>query len=416
MAVWVEVDLCDGCRRCMRACPYDAMEMMEGKAHVGDRCTSCGACMAVCRQDAILTDVEPRSIPDFSDHTGVWVFAEQRAGELNRVSVELLGKAQELAKDLKSEVAAVLIGDRVAALADALFEFGADTVYLVEDALLKDYRTKAYTKVFQELVEAHKPDILLMGATHIGRDLAPRVSGRINSGLTADCTELSIDSDEGILWQTRPAFGGNVMATIANRYSRPQMATVRPGVMEVVPTPGKNGNLVTHTTNLTEDEIGSLTMEIVKEEKGHVHLSEAKIIVAGGRGVNDEAGFALIRELADALGAEIAGTRVAFEEGWIPVSNQVGQTGLTVRPDLYIACGVSGAIQHRAGMMDSKFIVAINKDPYAPIFKVADWGIVGDLFDVVPELTAQLRNVCEVMRDQEPDALRNAFPDPCSQS
>ena len=250
--------------------------------------------------------------------------------------------------------------------------------------MLKDYRTEAYAHVFQELVAAHKPNILLMGATHIGRDLAPRVSKRVGSGLTADCTELSIDPDEGILWQTRPAFGGNVMATIANRFSRPQMATVRPGVMEVIPTPGKEGTVITHVTKLTEEQIRTKTLEIVKEPKTHVDLSEAKIIVAGGRGVNDAAGFELLGELADALGAELAGTRVAFEEGWIPASRQVGQTGVTVRPDLYIACGVSGAIQHRAGMMDSKFIVAINKDPYAPIFKVADWGIVGDLFDVVP--------------------------------
>jgi electron transfer flavoprotein alpha subunit len=353
----------------------------------------------VCRNEAILTDAQPRTIPDFSDHTGVWVFAEQRGGELVRVTIELLGKAQALAKDLNQEVAAVLIGDKVTALADTLVEFGADTVYLVEDPALKDYRTKAYAKVFEELVAAHKPNILLMGATHIGRDLAPRVSRRVGSGLTADCTDLSIDSEEGILWQTRPAFGGNVMATIANRYSRPQMATVRPGVMEVLAKPGNEGVIVKHAPTLSEEEIGSRTLEIVKEAKTHVNLSEAKVIVAGGRGVNDAAGFKLLKELADALGAELAGTRVAVEEGWISVSNQVGQTGVTVRPDLYIACGLSGAIQHRAGMMDSKFIVAINKDPYAPIFKVADWGIVGDLFDVVPELTKQLQNICEVMCD-----------------
>ena len=399
MTVWVEIDLCDGCRRCTRACPYDAMKILDGKAHVGDRCTSCGACMDACRNEAILTDAKPRVVPDFRDHTGVWVFAEQRGGELNRVSLELLGRAQGLAKDLNQEVVAVLIGDEVSGLAGSLIAFGADKVYLVEHVALKDYRTEAYAHVFEELVAAHKPNILLMGATHIGRDLAPRVSKRVGSGLTADCTELSIDPDEGILWQTRPAFGGNVMATIANRFSRPQMATVRPGVMEVIPAPAKEGVVITHATKLTEERIRTKTLEIVKETQARVDLSKAKIIVAGGRGANDAAGFALLSELADTLGAALAGTRVAFEEGWIPASSQVGQTGLTVRPDLYIACGVSGAIQHRAGMMDSKFIVAINKDPYAPIFKVADWGIVGDLFDVVPELTKQLRAVCEVMCD-----------------
>lgn len=398
MAIWVEIDLCDGCRRCTRACPYDAMKIEDGKAHIGDRCTACGACMDACRNKAILTDARPRAIPDFSDRTGVWVFAEQRGGQLNRVSVELLGKAQELAKELNHKVAAVLIGDRVSGLAKTLIEFGADTVYLVEDAILGDYRTEAYAQVFQELVAAHKPNILLMGATHIGRDLAPRVSRCVGSGLTADCTELAIDPDEGILLQTRPAFGGNVMATIVNRFSRPQMATVRPGVMEAAPTPDKQGTVVAHATQLLEEKIGTKILEIVKEPKTHVNLTEAKVIVAGGRGVNDAAGFEILGQLAAELGAELAGTRVAFEEGWIPASRQVGQTGVTVRPDLYIACGVSGAIQHRAGMMDSKFIVAINKDPYAPIFKVADWGIVGDLFDVVPELTKQLRGAGRIMR------------------
>lgn len=399
MAVWVEIDLCDGCRRCSRACPYDAIEMKDGKAHISERCTSCGACMEVCRKEAILTDAQPKVIPDFSDHSGVWVFAEQRGGKLNRVSVELLGKAQELAKELNQSVAAVLIGDRVSGLAKTLTEFGADTVYLAESPLLKEYRTEAYALVFEELVSAYKPDILLMGATHIGRDLAPRVSRRVGSGLTADCTELTIDPGERILLQTRPAFGGNVMATIANRYSRPQMATVRPGVMEVIPSPGKKGEVVIHSTALTSQQIRTTVLEMVKEQKTEADLSQAKVIVAGGRGVSDAAGFALLGEMAAALGAELAGTRVAFENGWIPASRQVGQTGVTVRPDLYIACGVSGAIQHRAGMMEAKYIVAINKDPYAPIFKVADWGIVGDLFDVVPKLTKELQAVCQIMCD-----------------
>lgn len=397
MAFWVEIDLCDGCRRCMRACPYDAMELKDGKVHIGDRCTSCGACMEVCRQDAVFSDVEPKTIPDFSDREGVWVFAEQRSGNLSRVSVELLGKARQLAEDLSQEVAAVLVGDRVSHLTDTLVEFGADKVYLVENPMFENYRTRAYTHVFDELLRIHRPCILLMGATHIGRDLAPRVSRRVGVGLTADCTELSIDPEERILWQTRPAFGGNVMATIANRYSRPQMATVRPGVMEPISTPGKHGSVVPHETALKENEIGTEVLDIVKEAKSSVDLSKARVIVAGGRGLGDAAGFDILRELAEVLDAEIAGTRVAVEEGWISPANQVGQTGQTVRPDLYVACGLSGAIQHRAGMMDSKFIAAINKDPLAPIFKVADWGIVGDLFDVVPELTRQLKDACDVM-------------------
>jgi electron transfer flavoprotein alpha subunit/NAD-dependent dihydropyrimidine dehydrogenase PreA subunit len=391
MAVWVEVDLCSGCKRCLKACPYGAVEMKEGKAFILDRCTSCGACLAVCKEKALLTDAEPREIPDFSDRKGVWVFAEQRGGELHRVSLELLGKARELASFLKQEVSALLLGDNVSGLCDALIEHGADWVYLAENRNLKDYRTNAYTKVIADLVKEHKPNILLMGATHIGRDLAPRVSRRAKVGLTADCTELTIDPQEGVLLQTRPAFGGNVMATIANRYSRPQMATVRPGVMEVVAKPGHKGEVITHSVSLEGEDIGTRILELVKEKKKKVNLQEAKVVVAGGRGIGDAKGFAVLEDLAAILGGEVAGTRVAVEEGWIPPERQVGQTGQSVRPELYIACGISGAIQHRAGMMNSRYIIAINKDPRAPIFQVSDWGLVADLFEVVPEMIEQLK-------------------------
>lgn len=386
MAVWVEVDLCSGCKRCVKACPYGAIEMQEGKAHVLDRCTACGACLQVCKEQALQTDAKPKEIPDFSDRKGVWVFAEQRDGRLNSVSLELLGKAQELGTTLGQSVSAVLLGDGVAGLAGTLIEYGARTVYLAEHEALKDYRTTSYTNVIEELVKAYKPNILLMGATHVGRDLAPRVSRRVEVGLTADCTELVIDAEEGILLQTRPAFGGNVMATIANRYSRPQMATVRPGVMEAVRKAGAEGEIIKKTVSLAEEGIGTKVLEIVREEKKRVNLSEARVIVAGGRGAGDSKGFRTLEELAAALGGELAGTRVAVEEGWIPPDRQIGQTGQSVRPELYVACGISGAIQHRAGIMNSRYIVAVNRDPRAPIFQVADWGIVGDLNDVVPEM------------------------------
>ncbi|NOX32703.1 MAG: 4Fe-4S dicluster domain-containing protein, partial [Deltaproteobacteria bacterium] len=232
MTIWISKDQCDGCKRCQRVCPYEGIEVKDGMAHVTDRCTSCGACVDVCKNKAIESDITPRQVPDFSDHKGIWVFAEQTDGILADVSLELLGKAMDLAGSLKEDVSAVLMGKNVAGLCDTLSCHGAKNIYLAEDGLLEHYRTIAYADVIEALVREYKPGILLMGATALGRDLAPRVSRRVGTGLTADCTELVIDPDEKILWQTRPAFGGNVMATIANRYSRPQMATVRPGVME----------------------------------------------------------------------------------------------------------------------------------------------------------------------------------------
>jgi len=390
MTVWIETELCNGCKLCIKACPYGAVELREGKAHILENCTSCGACIEVCRQKAIQTDVEPRAIPDFSDRQGVWVFAEQRDGALSRVSLELLGKAQGLAADLGQEISAVLLGYQVSGLTGNLFEYGANHVYLAQHKALKDYRTIAYAKVLGGLVMEFRPNILLMGATHIGRDLGPRLSRRVGVGLTADCTELTIDPEERILLQTRPAFGGNVMATIANRYSRPQMATVRPGVMEAVKKSGNTGDVITCKVSLTEKEIGTKVLEQFKEKKKGVSLGDARVIVAGGRGVGSEAGMKSLFSLAEALGGEVAGTRIIVEEGWLPAERQVGQTGQTVRPEIYIACGISGAIQHRAGMLGSRYVIAINKDAGAPIFQVADWGIVGDLRQVVPELTRAL--------------------------
>ena len=392
MTIWIETDLCNGCRRCLRACPYDAVEMRDGKAFVLERCTSCGACLEVCKEGAIQTDRAPREIPDFSDRKGIWVFAEQSGGKLHPVSLELLGKAQGLAKELQQEVSAVLLGSRVSSLTKPLLEYGAQKVHLADHRALKDFRTVAYAEVMKGLVSKYKPNILLMGATPLGRDLAPRLARLVGAGLTADCTDLRIDPDEGILLQTRPAFGGNVMATIANRYSRPQMATVRPGVMEALPMPGNQGEVIRQKVTLLEKDIGTKVLETVRESKKRVNLSEARVVVAGGRGVGDAAGFKILEALARAMGGETAGTRVAVEEGWIPSERQVGQTGRTIRPEIYIACGISGAIQHRAGMLGSRYIIAINKDERAPIFEVADWGIVGDLHEVVPAFTKALKD------------------------
>ncbi|RLB35964.1 MAG: electron transfer flavoprotein subunit alpha, partial [Deltaproteobacteria bacterium] len=298
MSVWIDEKLCNGCRRCLKACPYNAVEVEEGKARILERCTSCGACLAECPQSAIFTDIEPRSIPDFSDRKGVWVFAEQEEGRLMPVSLELLGKASELAAELDEDVSALLLGSRVSGLAPTLLEYGADRVYLAEHRALKVYRTLAYTRVVSELIEELRPGIVLMGATTVGRDLAPRVSRRVGAGLTADCTGLAIDPEERILLQTRPAFGGNVMATIANRYSRPQMATVRPGVMEPRRRQGGKGRVIRRKVSLLEKEIGVKLLERVKEKRKGEALSRARVVVAGGRGVGDRTGFRALERLA----------------------------------------------------------------------------------------------------------------------
>ena len=320
----------------------------------------------------------------------VWVFAEQKEGKLNPVSLELLGIARALADELGQDVSALLLGEQVSDMSEVLIHHGANSVYLAEHKTLKDYRTIAYTKVIEDLVMSYKPGILLIGATHNGRDLAPRVARRVGSGLTADCTELSIDPEDGVLLQTRPAFGGNVMATIANRYSRPQMATVRPGIMEALKKSDRKGSVIKHEVSLLEKEIGTEILGTVTEKRKSVDITKARVLVAGGRGVGNEEGFKVLKDLAAVMNGEVAGTRVTVEEGWIPAEHQVGQTGQSVRPEIYIACGISGAIQHRAGMMNSRYIIAINKDPLAPIFQVADWSIVGDLREVVPELISQL--------------------------
>ncbi len=393
MSIWIETDSCNACKRCLQACPYDAIEIKDGKARLLDRCTFCGACLTSCKQRLIRTDAEPKVIPDFTDRRGVWVFAEQKDGILSKASLELLGKARELAATLEQDVSALLLGHQIFHLSERLIKHGADKVFQVQHRTLKNYRTLAYTKIIVDLIKKYKPNILLIGATSNGRDLAPRVARRVGVGLTADCTELSIDPEEGILLQTRPAFGGDVMATIVNRYSRPQMATVRPGIMKSIKTDSHKGRVIKHRISLQEKEIGTKILNRIKEKRKSVDLSKAKVIVAGGRGAGSSAGFKMLKELASVMKGELAGTRVAVEDGWISAEQQVGQTGQSVRPEIYIACGVSGAIQHRAGMMNSRYIVAINKDPLAPIFQISDWGIIGDLHDVVPELISQLKRL-----------------------
>ena len=388
MAIFIDPSKCNACRRCIKACPYGGVTLDGQVAVLTDRCIYCGACLESCKQKAISSDLAELSIPDFSAYQGVWVFAEQREGRLHPVSLELLGCGARLARELNQEVSAVLLGDKVKALSRELIAGGAQKVYLAEHPYLGHYQTNPYATVLAELLAGHKPGIFLVGATHIGRDLAPRLARRLELGLTADCTELAIDPKEGHLLQTRPAFGGNVMATILSRRSRPQMASVRPGIMKALPPDRtRKGELIPFKPLLKKKDLTTRLVEIVKEKKRRVDFSQARVIVAGGRGLGSEKGVQVLQALAEALGGEVAGSRVAVESGWVPAERQVGQTGQSVHPDLYIACGISGAIQHKAGMQNSKYIIAVNKDPLAPIFEIADYRIVGDLQDIVPALT-----------------------------
>jgi len=369
-----------------------------------DKCTLCGACIDPCPVDAITLEKKAKEKIDLSEYKGVWVLAEQRENQLMNVSFELVSEGRKLADARNEDLSAVVLGSDIKAEAKKLIAYGADHIYIIEDEELKDYRTSTYTKVITDLINSYKPEIVLLGATHNGRDLGPRLSARLKTGLTADCTKLEIDQEEGILLQTRPAFGGNLMATIICPDHRPQMSTVRPGVMNMVELDEKRTGDVQEVTvnlgdnvdlnvkrkifnvtpNISQMDVFTRIKEIVKEAKASVNLEDADIIVSGGRGVGNPAGFNIIKSLASALNGEVGASRAVVDEGWIDQDHQVGQTGKTVKPKLYIACGISGAIQHRAGMNGADYIIAINTDKDADIFGICDYGIVGDLHTIVP--------------------------------
>ena len=338
---------------------------------------------------------------NLEEYKGVFVFAQQVDNEISSIAFELLGKAKDLASDLNTDVTAVLVGYNVKGLADQLAEYGADKVIVVDDPELKDYRTEPYTHALASVINEYKPEIVLVGATAIGRDLGPRVSARVKTGLTADCTVLEIgnfpinptpNQKSGQLLMTRPAFGGNTIATIACPDNRPQMATVRAGVMQKIsPIKGAKAEVIEFNPGFTPDNKYVEILNIVKEVKDVVDISEAKILVSGGRGVGSAENFKLLDDLAEVLGGTVSCSRAVVDDGWKEKELQVGQTGKTVRPQVYFAIGISGAIQHTAGMEDSDLIIAINKDENAPIFDVADFGLVGDLNKIVPMLTEQLK-------------------------
>ncbi|HZK02290.1 MAG TPA: electron transfer flavoprotein subunit alpha/FixB family protein [Anaerovoracaceae bacterium] len=341
-------------------------------------------------------DVNNINTLDKDDYRGVLVFAEQRDMKLTPVVMELLGEGRKLADELETDLCAILLGNGIYGLADILIGYGADKVYVADNPELYTYRTDSYTKVILGAIEQYRPEIVIFGATHIGRDLGPCLAVKVNTGLTADCTRLTIDRETRNLQQTRPAFGGNLMATILCPDRRPQMSTVRPGVMEKPPfDPRNKGQIIELKVAFQEGDIRTRVLKIVKSMKETVSLTDADVIVSGGGGLGNADGFKLIKEFADKLGGVVGASRAAVDSGWISHSHQVGQTGTTVRPKIYFACGISGAIQHLAGMQTSDYIVAINKNESAPIFEVADYGIVGDLYKVIPAIVNALDKLKE---------------------
>jgi electron transfer flavoprotein alpha subunit len=407
--------------RCQAECPFDAITMNDKGEPIIDleKCTRCQRCLKICpvqaleivytpEEQKILDElaaqkaarpaaapapeaVDPR-LAKIKEYRGVWVFVEHAEGKAAEVSWELLGVGGDLAKARNVELCSLVVGDKVEHLAGDAFAYGATKVYLVDDPVFHHYRTESYYRSLVYLIEKYKPEIVLVGATGLGRDLAGAVATSLQTGLTADCTGLSID-DKGFLLQTRPAFGGNIMATILTEYTRPQMSTVRPHVM---PLPARDtsrtGTIIREKVPLKEEEIAAKVLEIIADEKlDSVDVAAAEIIVSGGRGMCNAENYKILQELADELHGVVACSRAAVEAGWMPLERQVGQTGKTVRPKIYIACGISGAIQHLVGMQDSDTIIAINRDKNAPIFEVATYGIVGDLFQVVPAITDYVR-------------------------
>ena len=327
-------------------------------------------------------------------YQGVWVFIEQTDGVIKEVALELLGEGRRLADELGEELAGVLLGSGVRGLCDEIIAYGADKVYLADAPELSAYQTDAYTKVITELIDTHAPSIVLLGATYQGRDLAPRVSARLGTGLTADCTSLYVEREQRLCGWTRPAFGGNIMATIFCPKHRPQMGTVRPGVFKkAAARAGRTGQVIQATARIEQSDLRTRIVQTMKSCAAAVNLTDAEFIVSGGRGMCKAENFAVLEELAAVVGGAVAVSRAAVELGWRPPAQQVGQTGKSVAPKIYIACGISGAIQHLAGMQGSDIIIAINKDPDAPIFQVAHFGIVGDVMEVLPVLTGKLREI-----------------------
>jgi len=393
----ISTEKCIGCRKCLKVCPAEAIEIYftpEEQKILEELAKQAGT--AAKPQPEEFDEEEARLAARLKEYQEVWVFVEQTDGKAAEVSWELLGVGGNLARTRGTGLCAIVIGNKVAGLCQEAFAYGATKVYLVDEPIFHFYRTEPYYKAICHLVNKYKPEIVLVGATGLGRDLAGAVATKLATGLTADCTGLDID-ERGFLLQTRPAFGGNIMATIMTERTRPQMATVRPHVM---PLPerdaSRRGEIIRESSDVREEDIAVKVLEIIDDSKqgaDAIDIAGAEVIVSGGRGMMSQENFQLLKELADALGGSVAASRSAVEAGWMPVARQVGQTGKTVRPKIYIACGISGAIQHLVGMQDSDVIIAINRDKSAPIFEVATYGIIGDLFEIVPSITKHIQEL-----------------------
>ncbi len=381
---------CVACGKCVEVCPYDAITIENDLAVINDNCTLCGACVEACPFDAIVIEKETTEGDDLSAYSGICVYVEHKNGTMASVVPEIIGAAFRLKESLDKPIGAIVVGKNVRPIAEEVLEYGVDAVWMVDDAKIDDYAEDIQAELTARILQDKKPEIFLGGGTIIGRSLLPRVAVKLHTGLTADCTELEIEEETDLLKQTRPAFGGNIMATIVTRNFRPQMATVRHKVMEEADKieGGPQGTIEEIDIPVPDPTIEVL--EFVEEESDAVNIVDADYIVSAGRGIKDPKNLVLVEKLAKAVGGAVGASRAVVDAGWIPYSHQVGQTGKTVNPVVYIACGISGAIQHLAGMKSSDIIVAINSDEHAPIFDVANYGIVGDLFEVVPEMIKQL--------------------------
>jgi len=434
MTVIIDKPKCIGCGACVMECAVEALDLEDGVIVVdAAKCIDCGKCITICPTDTLslpgqaakadekrdpaagskfdLKDPLPESVKDYAAGnekktirsqvapvaggdvwSGVWVIVEFSDGKVAPVGWELLGEGRKLANVIGCGLSAVVVGNSVDSVIPEAFAYGAEKVYVIDHPVLKDYRTEPYADAITSLVVKYQPEIILMGATSMGRDVFPAVATKLQTGLTADCTVLGIDPETKLLQQTRPAFGGNIMATILCKTRRPQMSTVRPRVMEMPErVEGRQGELIREEFSLNEDDFRTKVIEFITADAKSAFLDKAEIIVSVGLGLGAKRNMALAEELADVLGATIAGSRGAVEAGWLTHDQQVGQSGTTIRPKVYIAIGISGAIQHLVGMQTSDFIIAINNDPEASILKVANYGIVGDLFQIVPALTAEFK-------------------------